>query len=209
MKKYNHRILWGVVFMLLSTHVAFPQSRKEIEIPNILGYQTLKCDLNLHTVFSDGDVWPTVRVQEAWLEGLDAIAITDHIEFLPHSQDITANHNRSFELAEPLANQQGILLIQGAEITRTMPPGHLTALFITNANLLEREEWWDACVEARDQGGFIFWNHPGRKDQFQGETKWWDEHSQLYEANMLHGIEIYTNNEFYPEALSWAKDKNL
>ncbi|HBG87129.1 MAG TPA: hypothetical protein DEG09_08890 [Marinilabiliaceae bacterium] len=47
--------------------------RKEIRIPNVLGYQTLKCDFHMHTIFSDGDVWPAVRVQEAWEEGLDAI----------------------------------------------------------------------------------------------------------------------------------------
>ena len=28
----------------------------------------------MHTVFSDGTVWPTVRVTEAWEEGLDAMA---------------------------------------------------------------------------------------------------------------------------------------
>ena len=43
--------------------------RKTINIPNILGYQTLKCDFHTHTVFSDGVVWPTVRIDEAWQEG--------------------------------------------------------------------------------------------------------------------------------------------
>ena len=40
--------------------------RHEIHFPNLPGYQTLKCDLHMHTVFSDGEVWPTVRVREAW-----------------------------------------------------------------------------------------------------------------------------------------------
>ncbi len=57
--------------------------RQEILIPNIPGYITLKCDFHMHTVFSDGVVWPTVRVSEAWEDGLDAIAITDHIEGHP------------------------------------------------------------------------------------------------------------------------------
>lgn len=52
----------------------------DIKIPDILGYKTLKCDLHLHTVFSDGTVWPAERVEEAWRKGLDAVAITDHIE---------------------------------------------------------------------------------------------------------------------------------
>ena len=30
--------------------------RKEIRIPDLNGYLTLKCDFHMHTVFSDGDV---------------------------------------------------------------------------------------------------------------------------------------------------------
>jgi hypothetical protein len=45
-----------------------PKKRQIIQIPNVDGFQTLKCDLHMHTVFSDGQVWPGVRVQEAWQE---------------------------------------------------------------------------------------------------------------------------------------------
>ncbi len=34
-----------------------------MDFPNILGYKTLKCDFHQHTVFSDGDVWPSIRVR--------------------------------------------------------------------------------------------------------------------------------------------------
>ncbi len=185
------------------------QSRKVINIPDISGYKTLKCDFHMHTVFSDGTVWPTVRVEEAWNEGLDAIAITDHIEYRPHSIDVVSDHNRSFEIASPLAKQLNIILIRAAEITRSMPPGHLNALFIKNANLLERTDVNDAIREARDQGGFLIWNHPGWKAQQPDSTMWFDEHSALLANKMLHGIEIYNSNEFYPEALQWALDKKL
>ena len=52
--------------------------RKMILVPEIDGYLTLKGDFHMHTVFSDGSVWPDTRVEEAWSDGLDAIAITDH-----------------------------------------------------------------------------------------------------------------------------------
>lgn len=39
-------------------------------------------------VFSDGNVWPTVPVQEAWRDGLDVIALSEHAEYQPHSQDV-------------------------------------------------------------------------------------------------------------------------
>lgn len=199
---------FGILFFLFLIEISFAQSRKIIHIPNIPGYQTLKCDFHMHTVFSDGTVWPTVRVQEAWEEGLDAISITDHIEYRPHSKDITADHNRSFDIAEPLAKELKIILVRGAEITRSMPPGHLNALFIKNANLLERENVNDALREARDQGAFLFWNHPGWKAQQPDSTVWWKEHTDLHKNNMLHGIEVY-NGEFYPEALEWANSKKL
>lgn len=206
MRTKRHIILF--IILILSGLVS-GQSRKIINIPNIAGYQTLKCDFHMHTVFSDGTVWPTVRVEEAWLEGLDAIAISDHIEYNPHSKDMIPGHNRPFEIAEPLANQKNIILIRAAEITRNMPPGHLNALFIQNANLLEREDVIDAVREAREQGGYIFWNHPGWKTQQPDSTVWWDEHTQLLNNDLMHGIEVYNTNEFYPEALDWANEKKL
>jgi hypothetical protein len=197
-----------LVALLFLCTLAGAQSRKIINIPDIQGYQTLKCDFHMHTVFSDGTVWPTVRVQEAWQEGLDAISITDHIEYRPHSIDINADHNRSFEIAEPLANELKIILIRGAEITRKMPPGHLNALFINNANLLDRVNFNDALREARDQGAFIVWNHPCWKEQQPDSTVWWKEHTYLLKNNMLHGIEVF-NESLCPEALGWAIEKKL
>ncbi len=197
---------WVLIFI---GQIAAGQSRKIIQLPNIQGYQTLKCDFHMHTIFSDGTVWPTVRVEEAWQEGLDAIAITDHIEYQPHSKEINSDHNRSFEIAEPLAKTLNLLLIRGAEITRNMPPGHLNALFITNANLLEREDVFATIREARDQGAFIFWNHPGWKVQQPDSTIWWEEHSRLLKNNLLNGIEVCNSNEYYPEALNWSAEKKL
>lgn len=55
--------------------------RKEIVLPQVNGYNVYKADLHAHTVFSDGQVMPELRVREAWKDGLDVIAITDHIEY--------------------------------------------------------------------------------------------------------------------------------
>lgn len=204
------RIIVLSIGFFVSTQL-FAQSRTEVNFPDIPGYKTLKCDFHMHTVFSDGDVWPTVRVQEAWQEGLDVIAITDHIEYRPHAQniEIEADHNRAFEIAEPLADQMGMILISGSEITRKMPPGHLNALFISNANLLERDNWKEACIEAKDQGAFVFWNHPGWKEQQPDTVKWFKEHTWLLTEGILGGIEIYNGHEFFPEALKWADERKL
>ncbi len=55
--------------------------RTEIIIPKVNGLNVYKSDLHLHTIYSDGDVTPEMRVIEAWQDGLDIIAITDHMEY--------------------------------------------------------------------------------------------------------------------------------
>ena len=42
----------------------------------------------MHSVFSDGSVWPDIRVEEAKKDGLDVIAITEHLEYQPWKDDI-------------------------------------------------------------------------------------------------------------------------
>ena len=55
-------------------------SRTEIQLPKIDGYTLYKADFHVHTIYSDGEVTPRERVREAWYDGLDIIAITDHLE---------------------------------------------------------------------------------------------------------------------------------
>ncbi|NND33908.1 MAG: PHP domain-containing protein, partial [Saprospiraceae bacterium] len=98
---------------------------------------TLKCDFHIHTVFSDGSVWPNIRVDEALKDGLDAISLTEHLEYQPHGEDIPhPDRNRSFEIAKEQAKAHDLLVIHGVEITRKLPPGHANAIFITDANAL-------------------------------------------------------------------------
>ena len=63
---------------ILSASAQFTPNK--IVVPDIEGYKTLKGDFHIHTVFSDATVWPTTRVQEALWEGLDVIAISEHID---------------------------------------------------------------------------------------------------------------------------------
>ena len=55
--------------------------RTEIIIPKVKGCNVYKADLHIHTIYSDGEVTPDARVVEAWHDGLDVIAITDHMEY--------------------------------------------------------------------------------------------------------------------------------
>ena len=64
------------------------QARTEIIIPQVNGMNAYKADLHVHTIFSDGGVTPDMRVLEAWYDGLDVIAITDHMEYRSVEKDM-------------------------------------------------------------------------------------------------------------------------
>jgi hypothetical protein len=187
----------------------FAQVRPQIAIPDLKGYVTLKCDFHIHTVFSDGLVWPTVRIDEVYREGLDAIAITDHIEYRPHKNDIVASHNRSYEIARASAQSKGIILIKGSEITRSMPPGHCNALFLTDSDELDKSDYMDAFRAAQAQKAFIFWNHPCWDAQQPDTTLWWPEHTKLFEQGLMQGIEVVNEGNYCPEAHRWCLEKKL
>ena len=192
--------------------LAFSQSltRREIRIPDIPGYLTLKCDFHIHTVFSDGEVWPTTRAMEAWMTGLDAFAITDHLEYLAHKDDIKADRNRSYDLVKTQATALGLITIKAAEITKSMPPGHMNILFIKDAEPINQEDWRAAVKAAIDQGAFLIWNHPGwRGQQPDGVARWYAEHSELLNNKWMQGIEVFNSVEYYPEAHKWALEKKL
>jgi len=204
----------GVLAMAAASAVADPvpvlRARTPIHIPDVPGYLTLKCDFHIHTVFSDGNVWPTIRAEEAWREGLDAIAVTDHLEYQPHAADVSTNHNRSFEIAKPAGDDLDLIVIRGSEITRDMPPGHINAIFLTDAEPLHTPDWHDAIRAAHAQGAFIFWNHPGSEShQPDGVARWYPEHTALLEAGMLHGVEVVNERSYYPESHAWCGEKPL
>jgi predicted metal-dependent phosphoesterase TrpH len=180
--------------------------RDIIHIPDFGGYKTLKCDLHTHTVFSDGSVWPDVRVNEAWREGLDAIAITDHIEYRTHKDILQGDFNESFKIAKKRGDELGFLVIHGTEITRSKPIGHLNALFVSDVNPMNTDDPLDAIDIAIQQGAFIMWNHPGWPDD---KSTMYPVHEQLIKANKIHGIEVHNYMEYYPVTFDWCKQMNL
>lgn len=187
------------------------EHNQKIDFPDVPGYLTLAADFHIHTVFSDGAVWPTVRVQEAIREGLDVIAMTDHLEYQPKKDDIPhPDRNRSFQIALDAAKNSNLMVINGSEITRSMPPGHTNAVFISDANPILTEDVEDAFQAAKDQDAFIFWNHPmwsaQRKD---GVARLDPLHEKFIREGKLHGIEVINVKLYSDEALQIAIDNNL
>jgi len=181
-----------------------------LQFPNILGYQTLKCDLHQHTVFSDGDVWPSIRVRESLMDNLDVISLTEHLEYQPHLGDIpNKDRNRSYQIALREAKDHNLVIVRGSEITRAMPPGHSNAVFIQDANKLLFTNYLDAYNEAKNQNAFVFWNHPYETPKNDYISFLNEVNKKLIDSNLIQGIEIVNTHNYSEEALQIAYDRNL
>ena len=206
-------------------HAQHPKPRV-ITIPDVGKYKVLKGDFHIHTLFSDGQVMPSARVQEAVQNGFDCIAITDHIEYRPYlggnlvklADDRNGDYNLSYTLAKPEADRSNLILIRGAEITKMiMPPGHLNAIFLKDVNPIAAvvDDWKKMLEVAVDQGGFITWNHPGWVAPRSGglaegvPMSFTAEHEDVRKKGHLHAIEVFNGSEHYPIVSDWCNDLNL
>lgn len=200
--------------------------QRKITIPDTAGFKVLKGDFHIHTLFSDGQVMPADRVNEAVQNGLDVIALTDHIEVRPYFSTVGRwklvdeqglNHNLSYEIAKPEAERKNLLLIPGTEITKfKMPPGHFNVLFAQDVNPIAAavDDWRKMFQIAVDQGAFMIWNHPGWQSQHGGieqgaPLRFTVEHEEAYKRGWMHGIEIFNSTEHYPVVLDWCNKRDL
>src|SRR5215213_4236021 len=204
-----------VAILALTPPGAAQEQRHRLVVPGPTGFAVLTADLHLHSVFSDGEVWPTVHVREAWRDGLDVVSLTEHREYRPHARDLTGGAMRAYELARPLAEHLGILLVPGVEITRPVPgqpspwpvgSAHFNALFVSDEEPLAAPDLAAALGAARAQGAFITWNHP----QFMGRPARWFAHvNEVFEQHLFEGIEIVNGDEYSAEAFGWALERHL
>ena len=210
-----------IIFFLLNITL-YAQTEKKYErklfFPDLDNYKTLLTDFHQHTVFSDGLVWPTIRVEEAVKDGLDAISLTDHLEYQPFSKDVpNPDRNRVYIVAKDFTDRinktvdKKLIIINGQEITRSMPPGHINAIFLDDANkLLHPNDSLKGIEEANKQNAFVFWNHPAWPAQrSDGIAKLDDFHRYLIDNNLLHGIEVVNELYYSEEALDIALKHNL
>lgn len=209
------KLVLGILLALTASGVAAahdgPHDPRRMDFPaTAAGDRILAVDLHTHSVFSDGEVWPTIRVEEARRDGLTAMAVTEHLEYQPHAADIPhPDRNRSYNLAQAAAGDS-VLIIPGAEITRGMPPGHVNAVFITDANALSRDNPEAAIRTANAQGGFVFWNHPyWHRQQADGVARLLPLHQKLIAQKQLQGIEVANGADYSESAFRIALENNL
>jgi hypothetical protein len=203
---------------------------RKITFPDTEEYLTLVLDPHTHSVFSDGHVWPRIRVEEALRDGLDALAVTEHLESQAHLRDIpNPDRNRSYLQAVEAAKGSDLIIVAGAEISRALPASHMNAIFIQDANLLVRAPaptdtldptehrqiamaWpaQNAVEAANEQGAFVFWNHAyWTRDFPTGIPTISEFHSNNIKAGLLHGIEVANGKGYSEETFQMALDHNL
>lgn len=182
------------------------EARSHLAFPDIRGFKTLKCDFHIHTLYSDGMVMPEERVREAWREGLDAIAITDHNYVSTRFKD--CDMNTSYNKAKNAAGALGITVIKGVEYTCAKPVGHLNFLFIADATPYEKDkiEHKAAVERAAAEGAFIIYNHPGWPDK---DSKLFDFQKDFIAQKKLHAMEIFNFVEYYPVAIDYCKQYDI
>jgi 3',5'-nucleoside bisphosphate phosphatase len=202
---------------------------RRVSFPKLLdGRSVLAVDLHTHSVFSDGSVWPDIRVEEAKRDGLFAMAVSEHLEYQPKAADIPhKDRNRSYQVASQAAvvrpdasdvSKQPLMVINGSEITKlVIQPGHMNAVFLTDANALLPKPGLNPVYAAREQlkaanaqGGFTFWNHPYWTSQTPNGIATLDPvHADFIKRGLLHGIEVANGADMSDEALKIALDNNL
>lgn len=195
---------------------------RKIKFPKLEdGRSVLAVDLHTHSVFSDGSVWPDIRVEEAKRDGLFAMAVSEHLEYQPKVKDIpNPDRNRSFEIASAAAvvkpdavgdNKAPLIVIPGSEITKVVnPPGHMNAVFIKDANKLVKGTPEEQVVEANAQGAFVFWNHPYWHAQKPDGVATLDpQHAGWIKRGLIQGIEVANGADMSDEAFKIALDNKL
>ena len=211
--------------------------RKEIILPLVNGYNVYKADLHTHTIHSDGDVIPSFRVYEAWYDGLDIIAITDHIEYRSFEEKMVkyldkyvsdeykgaVNHriddrplkegevmvdlNYVSREAAKYAERCGILSIKGAEITR---PGDKVGHFnalFTTDNNLIYDQDPVQAVRNAKAQGALVMHN--HPGWKRTSIDYTPTEVVLYEEGLVDGIEVMNTDDFYPGIIDRALEKKL
>ena len=213
-----------------------PSKRTEIILPQVNGYNIYKGDFHIHTSYSDGRINPAGRVLEAWYDGLDVIAITDHYEgcggvkkalkvAAPHFKDgkpvdyktasesgvVPADFNAIYKEAEWQLkfSRFPMLLIKGCEMARDPKEyGHFNCLFLKDINTVYDPDIAEAFKKVHKQGGIVIHNHPSYRRP-KGTTDKSESHKMLYDAGLIDGVEIVNGTNFYPRMVRRCIDERL
>lgn len=208
--------------------------RTEIHLPQVKGYNIYKGDFHVHTSYSDGRVNPAGRITEAWVDGLDIVAITDHYEgqrgvkgffkvAAPYNEDgqptkyqaasdakkVMVDFNAIHREAEKQLEKSGypMLLVKGCEMARNPKThGHFNCIFVQDANPLYDPDLKVAFKRVHEQGGIVIHNHPSYKRGTTDKSEW---HEEVYREGLIDGVEVANGYSYYPLMVNRCLDEKL
>ena len=217
---------------LMRHHQNKTRQRREIVLPQVNGYTVYKSDLHTHSVFSDGSVTPEFRVQEAWHDGLDVLAITEHLEYRPYEQKmvnfldnllpdgtkatntniigsgktdaagIKSDLNYPVRLAEAAAKGYGLTIIPGIEVTRTPETVGHFNALFTTDNNKIHDTDPLQAFRNAHAQGALVMNNHPGWRRTNIELT--EPEKKAYAEKLIDGVEVMNTAEFYPGIIDMA-----
>lgn len=207
--------------------------RVGIILPQVNGYTPYKADLHTHSIYSDAEVTPAYRVREAWSDGLDVMAVTEHIEYrriepsmlkflkgytdgevkkpINHAVNYKDADERGFlvdlnyavQEAQKEAKKYGLLIIPGAEITRNPKTIGHYNALFTKDNNTIYTQ--DALQSMRNARaqGAIITHN--HPGWRRKSVEMLEFEKQAYGEGLIDGVEIMNGGQFYPKLIERAK----
>lgn len=212
-------------------------SRKEIVLPVVNGYNVYKADLHTHTVFSDGSVLPKFRVKEAWLDGLDIMAVTEHIEYRPSEATLVdylekytgKKHKeaRNIRLTSKPADEHGIMvdlnygvgearkeavkwgitIIPGSEITRSGSKVGHFNALFTTDNNLIYDPDPLVAIRNAKKQGALVMHN--HPGWTRKSLDYTEVEKAAYDEGLIDGVEVMNGGEFYPKIVDRVRERGL
>lgn len=211
--------------------------RMEIVLPQVNGYNVYKADLHTHTVYSDGTVLPSYRVREAWQDGLDIMAVTEHVEFRPHESTFVkyleqytgkkhkeAKNNRITGKAadkdgilvdlnfcvresQKAAEKYGLTIIPGTEITRDGKKIGHFNALFTTDNNVIYDP--DPLVAIRNAKAQNAIVMHNHPGWTRTSLDYTEVETVAYDEGLIDGVEVMNGIEFYPGIIDRVRERNL
>ncbi|MBQ6572136.1 MAG: histidinol-phosphatase [Alistipes sp.] len=222
---------------MLRHHNQQSRQRREIILPEVNGFTVYKADLHTHSIFSDGSVTPEFRVEEAWLEGLDVLAITEHLEYRPYEQKmvnflndllpegtkatntniigtgktdkdgIKSDLNYPVRLAEAAAKGYGLTIIPGIEITRTPETIGHFNALFTKDNNTIHDSDPMQAFRNARAQGALVMNNHPGWRRKNLDMS--EPERKAYAEKLIDGVEVMNGGEFYPRVIDYALEQGV
>ena len=211
--------------------------RREIILPQVNGYNVYKADLHTHTVFSDGQVLPKFRIAEMWMDGIDIMAVTEHVEYRPNEEvfldylqkyankkyekavnsrvgtdgpdknGIMVDLNYCVRISQKEAASYGMLIIPGTEITLNGTNVGHFNALFTTDNNLIYDKDPVQAIRNAKAQGALVMHN--HPGWRKKSLGFTEAEKTAYTEGLIDGVEVMNGAEFYPGIVDRCKEYGI